>query len=227
MATTGSSQIRTRGGYGGSRPVFYTPAHGNSVLISSGMVINPECAPAVGGKIFAGDFGYFDYKTGKADHLKTFRLAKDLTEVDTEAYFVGGEYSHNPNGVIVMKAPTTATGIGAAALVTAVQDTLSGETVYKATITAGALGTGKVGDVFVEAVEEGTGKSVKVPKVNMIFGGDVDINFPLTLNLDDWSKMIKGINGYYKETLWAEVVNIPPYVMSLNKLSNNEQLFEL
>lgn len=227
MASTGSSQIRTRGSYGGSRVVFYTPAHSNSVLITNGMVINPQCAPSVGGKIFAGDFGYFNYKTGVVDHLKTFKLVKALAASDTEVYFAGGEYDQNPNGVVVMKAPTTGTGTGAAAMIMAEKTTLAGEDVYKATITAGALGTGAVGDVFVEASEAGTGKNVKVPKVNMIFGGDVDINFPLTLNMDEWSKMIKGINGYYKETLWMEAVNIPPYVLSLNKLSNNEQLFEL
>lgn len=227
MPTTGRNQISTYGSIGGSRRVFYTPAEHVAVAITNGTKLNPACAPAVGEKIYAGDFGYYDYKTGLASHLKTFVLAKDLAASDTEVFFEGGEFAQSPNGVVVMKAPTTATGTGAAGLVTSVADTLDGNPVYKGTITAGSIGTGSKGDIFVEAVEAGTGKTVKVPKVNMIFGGDIDIKFPLATTNYEWNRAYSNINGYYSHWLWMDAIVVPPYVATLNKATNVEQLFKL
>lgn len=224
--TTGSTELRTYGQYGGSRPVFYTEAHANAVLIEKGVTVDPECAPVLGDKIFAGELGYFNYKTGLGKHLKTFRLAKALTASDTEVYFEGGHYSHIPQNVVLMKAPNTATGTGAAALVNGVPDVMAGKDVYKATITAGALGTGNVGDIFVEAMEVGTGKTVKIPKVNMIWGGDVDIDMPLTKTQEEWGKAVKRINGYYENTINMNVVDVPAYI-AVNNKSNAEYLFKL
>lgn len=227
MPTTGRTQISTYGNVGGSRRVFYTPAEHTAVSIVNGVKLDPNCSPIVGDKVFAGDFGFYDYSTGLASHLNTFKLAKALTISDTEVYFEGDELSHNPNGVIVMKAPTTDTGTGAAALISAVLATYDGKPVYKATIVAGSLGTGSVGDIFVQADSAGTGKTVKVPKVNMIFGSDIDVKFPLATAPYQWNVANATINGYFHHTVYVDAINLPPYVASLNKMSNVEHLFEL
>lgn len=226
MPTTGRMMYRSATTFGGTRQVFYTPAQKNAVEIVNGFMLNPDCSPVVGDKVFAGEFGYYDYKTGLASHLKTFKLAKALAAGDTEVYFEAGDFSHNPNGVVVMKAPTTATGTGAAALITAVKDKLNGAPVYKATITAGALGTATLTDVFVEASEAGTGKTVKVPTVNMLFGGEIDIVMPLSLDLDEYDKAAYTLNGYYENVVYIESLNIPAYIMTENKYKSN-QLFKL
>ncbi len=227
MATSGRTQIRTFGNVGGSRRVFYTPAEHNAVAITNGVKLDPACAPSVGDKVFAGDFGYYDYATGLASHVKTFKLAKALLAGDTEVLFVGDEFAHNPNGVVVVKAPTAANGTGSAALVVAVPDIYDNKPVYKGTITAGSIGTGAVGDIFVEAESAGAGKTVKVPKVNMIFGSDIDIKYPISTVDFEYNKAVYTINGYYHQTVWVDAVNIPAYVASLNKLTNVDNLFEL
>lgn len=226
MPTTGRMMYRTASTYGGTRQVFYTPAQKNAVEIVNGFMLDPTCCPMMGDKVFAGELGYYDYKTGLASHLKTFKAAKAITASDTEVYFEAGDFSHNPNGVVVMKAPNTANGTGASALIAATMTTLDGMKVYKATITAGALGTAAVGDIFVEAAEAGTGKTVKVPKVNMIFGGEIDIMLPPSATVDEYDKAVYTLNGYYENVVYIESLNIPQYILTTNKYNSN-QLFKL
>lgn len=227
-------QMRTKGSAGGQKIVFYTPARNKRVGVVNGAELDSTGCPAVGGKIFMGDFGYYTPSTGKVKHLKTFKLAKELKATETTVYFYGGDFDHVlTTGTILMVAPATGTTTGAGAAVTAVEvTTLSGVAgnVYKGTITAGAFSANAVdaNTIFVEADKAHASTSLPlVPTINCIFAFDIYIDFPYAKSITDWGKATYTTGLYYHETLYKASVNIPPYVETLNKLSNNDTLFEL
>lgn len=227
-------QMRTKGSAGGQKIVFYTPARHKRVGVVNGAELDSTGCPAVGGKIFMGDFGYYNPTTGKVKHLKTFKLAKELKATDTSVYFYGGDFDHVlTTGTILMIAPATGATAGAGAAVSAVEvTTLAGVSgnVYKGTITAAALSADAVAanTIFVEADKAHASTSVPlVPTINCIFAFDINIDFPYATSITDWGKAVYTTELYYHETLYKASVNIPPYVELLNKLSNNATLFEL
>lgn len=227
-------QMRTKGSAGGQKIVFYTPARNKRVGVVNGAELDSTGCPAVGGKIFMGDFGYYNPTTGKVKHLKTFKLAKELKATDTTVYFYAGDFDHVlTTGTILMIAPATGATTGAGAAVTDVEvTTLTGVdgNVYKGTITAAdfAAGTVAVNTIFVEANEAHATDSVPlVPTINCIFAFDIYIDFPYATSITDWGKAIYTTELYYHETLYKASVKIPTYVELLNKLSNNATLFEL
>lgn len=227
-------QMRTKGSAGGQKIVFYTPARHKRVGVVNGAELDSTGCPAVGGKIFMGDFGYYNPTTGKVKHLKTFKLAKELKATDTSVYFYAGDFDHVlTTGTILMIAPATGATAGAGAAVSAVEvTTLAGVSgnVYKGTITAAALSADTVAanTIFVEADKAHASTSVPlVPTINCIFAFDINIDFPYATSITDWGKAVYTTELYYHETLYKASVNIPPYVELLNKLSNNATLFEL
>ena len=131
----------------------------------------------VGGKMFEGDLIEFDAEKGTLKLLKTFEVAKAVTVSDTVLYISQGEgadygYRHLPEaGNILMKAPTGLTGKGTAAAMgvfTPTEITEGGKKikVWKADITAGALGALSKGDILVEAAEAGASKGMYVTNPN-------------------------------------------------------------
>lgn len=227
-------QMRTKGSAGGQKIVFYTPARNKRVGVVNGAELDSTGCPAVGGKIFMGDFGYYNPTTGKVKHLKTFKLAKELKATDTSIYFYGGDFDHVlTTGTVLMVAPATGATTGAGIAIAAVEvTTLTGVdgNVYKGTITAGdfSLTAVAVNTIFVEANEAHATDSVPlVPTINCIFAFDINIDFPYATSITDWGKAVYTTELYYHETLYKASVKIPTYVELLNKLSNNATLFEL
>jgi hypothetical protein len=227
-------QMRTKGSAGGQKIVFYTPARHKRVGVVNGAELDSTGCPAVGGKIFMGDFGYYNPTTGKVKHLKTFKLAKKLEATDTSIYFYGGDFDHVlTTGTVLMVAPATGATTGAGVAIASVEvTTLSGVegNVYKGTITAGAFSATDVAanTIFVEADKAHATDSVPlVPTINCIFAFDIYIDFPYATAITDWGKATYTTGLYYHETLYKASVKIPAYVEALNKLSNNATLFEL
>lgn len=226
--------IRKSGSWGGTKQVFYTPDHKNSLEIVNGAMISPD-GLTIGDKIFAGDFGSFDFKTGMVTHLKAWRVKTAVTATDTKIVLEGGEFNHLMKGdVILAKAPNVATGKTVADTVTGVAITADKIAVVndtiEVTITANAFGILAVGDIIVLARAAGTAKEVMSKAVNWIFGHDIDVLYPIT---DDYTTIQGGGDasftaaGYYSATIYQGAQPIPPYVLALNKLSNNTQLFKL
>lgn len=124
-----------------------------------------------GDVIFAGDFGYYDWENRLVYHLNQFPLAKELKATDTEVYFYNTEYNHTMRkDMFVTPEPTSSTSKGKAVACTSLEKTtLDDISVYKITITAGALGTASKGDIFVEAASAGTSVAPKLTEVNVIF----------------------------------------------------------
>lgn len=228
-----SVQIRTKGSVGGQKIVFYTPARHKRVGVVNGAELDSTGNPPVGGKIYMGDFGYYVPSTGKVKHLNTFKLAKELLATDTDVYFYGGDFDHLlKSGMVLMVAPATNTTTGLASAISNVEvTTLAGVdgNVYKGTIVAAALSasTVAVNTIFVEGASAGSGKLPLLPTINCIFAFDTDIYYDYSTAIDDWGKAVYPVGLYYHETLYKGSVNIPPYVELLNKLSNNDSLFEL
>ena len=227
-------QMRTKGSAGGQKIVFYTPARNKRVGVVNGAELDSTGCPAVGGKIFMGDFGYYNPSTGKVKHLKTFKLAKKLAAADTSIYFYGGDFDHVlTTGTVLMVAPATGATTGAGIAIASVEvTTLTGVdgNVYKGTITAGdfSLTDVAVNTIFVEAdVAHATDSLPLVPTINCIFAFDIYIDFPYATAITDWGKATYATELYYHETLYKASVKIPTYVELLNKLSNNATLFEL
>lgn len=238
MANIGRCVIKSSGSFGGWRGVFYVPDHKNNIEVVDGGMLSSEGLTA-GDKIYAGDFGNFDYKTGMVTHLKAWRVKTAAGAADTKLILEGGEFNHLMKGdVILAKAPKVAAGTTVADVVTGVAITkdkiaVVGDTI-EVTITANAFGALAVGDVIVLAKAAGASKEVIVKAVNWIFGHDVEIAYTVT---DDYTENVGSasftVSGYYSASIYQSQVEnrsakvIPPYVMALNKLTNNTHVFKL
>ena len=160
------------GQIGGNRYVIAQSAP-YSVLPVGAIISNPF---NYGGVAFEGDVLEFDFSTKTAKLLKVFKVAKDVSAVDTEIWVEATDFSHMLQaGINVMKAPTSLTDTGTAVTVGAVTkatDATAG-VVYKFAITANALGTLTKGDLLVEAEAAGSGKKMYVQNPNVVLFTDV------------------------------------------------------
>lgn len=177
----GRTLVQERGEFGGARDVFVKLGGAKNDLIFptfGGRVMNPFKGAA---KIYAGDL--IEYRTDDKGVkpeiylLKTYQVAKATS--DTTIEIVRDGYKHIPFvGDVLMKAPETMDGTGAAYTVTAVtkSDTggdASNEKVWVLTVKT-ALGSLSKGDVLVEAKEENASGTMMVQNVNAVAPCDYD-----------------------------------------------------
>lgn len=176
----GRALVQARGSIGGHRYVFVKlQMSGKDALVfpTTGCVIkNPFKGNA---RAFAGTL--FEYNPdGTGYILKSYAVAKATAEAtDTDIYLKRDGYSLIPFvGDILMVAPTTLTGKGAAVTVTAVKaetDTTAGD-VWKVTLSA-TLGALTTSSVLVEAKEAGESKEAMVTNPNSYLPCDFDFVF--------------------------------------------------
>jgi len=89
--------------------------------------------------------------------LNSYQLAQDLAAGDVVAVFAAnGDCPQAAAGLVVMAAPATYTSTGKAAAIVSVATNVdeNGNSTISATIVAGSLGTGKAGDIYVEATAD-------------------------------------------------------------------------
>lgn len=129
--------------------------------------------PAVGGMIYEGDLGQFNYADNTVKHLKLFVANAIAASAATAVQLVAGDAYHVPEvGEVIMIAPSNfATGTDTA--VTILSVALHSTGAYYTVGLSAALGTAlAVGDVLVEAVEAGSGKAPLVVP-NAVFPVDI------------------------------------------------------
>lgn len=177
----GRTLVQQRGEIGGARDVFVKLGGLKNDLIFptfGGRVMNPFKGAA---KIYAGDL--IEYRTNDKGVnpeiylLKTYQVAKATS--NTTIQIVRDGYKHKPFvGDVLMKAPDTIGGTGAAYTITAVvaKDNggdASNEKVWEITVDT-ALGSLNKGDVLVEAEEENASGSMLVKNINAVAPCDYD-----------------------------------------------------
>lgn len=181
-----------------------------------------------GGWAFAGDL--FEYNiSGEGYLLKVFQVAKGITATDTEVLIKADGYSHVPEvGNVLMKAPTTVTGTGAAGIVLGQEltTTVDEGQVWKLTITAGALGTLAKDDLLVEAEEAGAGKKVLVKNPNTFVEVDTEFEIPTNGSMG-FQDVAYNVNTIYGKAAYEKrMCPLPAYVKTKNR-SYIDGLFEL
>ena len=136
---------------------------------------------------------------------------------DTTIYVNGDGYGDAPEvGMLIMKAPSAATGTGQSAVVT---DVVYGETNEKFAVTLSvALGSLSAGDILVEAAgdEASASATVLVPKPNTFIEADRDLmpteGFGLT------GQANYSISTVYNKQAWiARMQPLPAYVLANNR----------
>lgn len=177
----GRTLVQQRGEIGGARDVFVKLGGLKNDLIFptfGGRVMNPFKGAA---KIYAGDL--IEYRTDDKGVkpeiylLKTYQVAKTTT--GTTIQIVRDGYKHKPFvGDVLMKAPDTMGGTGAAYTITAVVAKNNGgdasnEKVWEITVGT-ALGSLNKGDILVEAEEENASGSMLVKNINAVAPCDYD-----------------------------------------------------
>lgn len=172
----GNTMMQSHGVIGGSRSVFVKLSGSKDDLVyvpHGGYLKNPFKS---GGKIFAGDL--LEYRTDANGEnpelflLKTFVVAEPSDNATIKVYRDG--FRHVPSvGDVLMVAPTSLTGTGTAATVTAV---VAEEGVWTLTL-SGALGSVTKDKVLVEAAEAGSSKKMLVTNPNTFAPCDYDILF--------------------------------------------------
>ena len=167
--------------------------------------------------MFAGDL--CEYRTdGSVYFLKTYLVQDDVAADATVVYIVRDEYKHIPFvGDILMKAPSTLTGTGTAATVTAVEKTTNGgANVWKLTLSA-AVGAMSANDVMIEGVAAGTTTAV-VTNPNTMLPMDCDFNYNPAANNDDFEGARYLVTPVLSALAWANKLSpMPPSVIELNK----------
>ena len=132
------------------------------------MVVN---APAVGGIIFEGDLGQFDYNTNTVKHMKVFAVNASAASTASAVQIKAGAGYHIPEvGEALMVAPSNfATETGTAVTVTGAVLHSSGA--YYDVTFSGAIGAALTNSsVLVEAEEAGSGKApLVVPNVAFVY----------------------------------------------------------
>lgn len=218
----GTTLIQESSMFGGSREVFVKLGGVKDDIkfpTFGGQLKNPFPMPA---KIFAGDL--FEYRTDENGEnpeiylLKTYRVAKAAS--GTEVMIERDGFKHTPFvGDVLMKAPSTFEGTGAAYTVTAVEKTVdSGKDVWKLTFGT-TLGSLVEGDVLVEAESENAAGKMLVKNINAVAPCDYDIfNMPSSGGTTDFDKaryfltpMLHGIMYIHKMS------PVPQVVLDLNK----------
>ena len=136
---------------------------------------------------------------------------------DTTIYVNGDGYGDAPEvGMLIMKAPSAATGTGQSALVTNVVYDETNEQ-FAVTLSV-ALGTLSVGDILVEAAGEEASASanVLVPKPNTFIEADRDL-MP-TEGYGITGQANYSISTVYNKQAWiARMQPLPAYVLANNR----------
>ena len=136
---------------------------------------------------------------------------------DTTIYVNGDGYGDAPEvGMLIMKAPSAATGTGQSALVTNVVYDETNEQ-FAVTLSV-ALGTLSVGDILVEAAGEEASASAKVlvPKPNTFIEADRDL-MP-TEGYGITGQANYSISTVYNKQAWiARMQPLPAYVLANNR----------
>lgn len=172
----GRSLFQAKGDTGGAKHVFVKLQGEKNELVYptfGGRVMNPFKGAA---KIFAGDL--MEYRTdadGLNPSIYLLKTYKVKSQSGTTVNIYRDGYKHKPFvGDILMKAPASIGGTGAASAVTAVSKTNDGSDDVWA-LTVGTELTGLTdGDILVEAVEAGTGKAMVVKNINAVAPCDYD-----------------------------------------------------
>ena len=136
---------------------------------------------------------------------------------DTTIYVNGDGYGDTPEeGMLIMKAPATATGTGQSALVTKVEYNEANEQ-FKVTLDT-ALGALAVGDILVEATgdEASASATVLVPKPNTFIEADRDLMPTEGYGLTGQANY--SISTVYNKQAWIQRMQpLPAYVLANNR----------
>ena len=136
---------------------------------------------------------------------------------DTIIYINGDGYGDAPEeGMLIMKAPATATGTGQSALVTKVEYNEANEQ-FKVTLDT-ALGALAVGDILVEATgdEASASATVLVPKPNTFIEADRDLMPTEGYGLTGQANY--SISTVYNKQAWIQRMQpLPAYVLANNR----------
>ena len=209
---------------GGSRYVFVILGgkQNDNTMPIGGRIKNPFT-----GKIFAGDLVEYNIPTDNAEAgatikvLKTFTVADTVLSDGTEIKIVKNGYTHRPTiGEVIMKAPNTLTGKGAAYAITNVVEN-DKEYVVTVATTIGALAKG---DILVNGASAGPSVQMLVTKPNAIVDCDYDMIY-------EPSFAVKGakydLTPIYHGVMWkCRMSALPKCVEALNK-SNVDGWFEI
>jgi hypothetical protein len=136
---------------------------------------------------------------------------------DTTIYINGDGYSDAPEvGMLIMKAPSSATGIGQSALVTNVVYDEANEK-FAVTLSV-ALGALAVGDILVEAAGDAADDeaTVLVPKPNTFIEADRDLMPTEGYGINGTANY--SISTVYNKQAWiARMQPLPAYVLANNR----------
>lgn len=136
---------------------------------------------------------------------------------DTTIYINGDGYGDAPEvGMIIMKAPSAATGTGQSAVVTAVVYDETNEQ-FAVTLSV-ALGSLSAGDILVEAAgdEASASATVLVPKPNTFIEADRDLMPTEGFGLNGQANY--SISTVYNKQAWiARMQPLPAYVLANNR----------
>jgi hypothetical protein len=203
---------KTRGG----KWVWVKDSNGESRknVLLGGTILNPkkgfdhlyaaqlvQYTPSVGMLIFRS----FGVKTATA------------AATDTTIYLNGDGYGDAPEvGMLIMKAPSAATGKGQSALVTNVVYDEANEQ-FAVTLSV-ALGTLAAGDILVEAAgeEASANASVLVPKPNTFVEADRDLMPTEGYGISGTANY--SISTVYDKQAWIQRMQpLPQYVLAMNR----------
>lgn len=136
---------------------------------------------------------------------------------DTTIYINGDGYGDAPEvGMLIMKAPSAATGTGQSAVVTAVVYDEANEQ-FAVTLSV-ALGSLSAGDILVEAAgdEASASATVLVPKPNTFIEADRDLMPTEGFGLNGQANY--SISTVYNKQAWiARMQPLPAYVLANNR----------
>lgn len=136
---------------------------------------------------------------------------------DTTIYINGDGYGDAPEvGMLIMKAPSAATGTGQSAVVTAVVYDETNEQ-FAVTLSV-ALGSLSAGDILVEAAgdEASASATVLVPKPNTFIEADRDLMPTEGFGLNGQANY--SISTVYNKQAWiARMQPLPAYVLANNR----------
>lgn len=224
--------IQAKGSIGGKRHVFYHMNDGDDGgirLLSTGCnILNP-----FKGRAKAYTYDLVEFKLdGTGYLLKTYLVASDVAASDTTIKIVRDGYKHIPFvGDTLMIAPSTLTGTGVGATVTAVKATTDATygDIWELTLSA-AIGEASANAVLVEAAEAGDSVKALVTNPNAFLPCDYDFLYDPNIGDDEFEKARYLLTPSYGENgplAWISKMSpIPPAVLALNK-SLIEGLFHL
>lgn len=223
---------RATGAFGGNREVFNKDEGTWYQKVKNGAKLSTTHCPAYEEFLQAGSFGYFNESTGVVSLLKVFTLAAEVTPTSTTVKIYQRPYDPVlKTGDVIMVAPATPSTTGIAITVGTLTSALVGtDAVVTFPITAEDLSdtvTYPVGTLFVIGASAGSGKLPAIPNVNVIFAETVQITKPLRTSdfQNGYADLTTSL--YYHACIDRELVAIPDYVESLNKISNSALWFQL